>query len=106
MVDLACDRAIKYLASTQERNGSWYGRRGSNYIYGTSNVMCGLAYYYDSHPLVPPLVESAIMWLKSIQNANGGFGEVLDTYRDPTLAGQGGSTASPGTTLVLRKTQR
>ena len=93
-VDLACDRAIKYLASTQERNGSWYGRWGSNYIYGTSNVMCGLAYYYDSHPLVPPLVESAIVWLKSIQNADGGFGEVLDTYRDPTLAGQGRSTAS------------
>ena len=94
-VNLSCDHAIRYLAFTQERNGSWYGRWGSNYIYGTSNVMCGLAYYYDdSHPLVSPLADSAILWLKSVQNADGGFGEVLHTYRDPTLGGQGRSTAS------------
>ncbi|CAD6589405.1 MAG: hypothetical protein ASARMPRED_004032 [Alectoria sarmentosa] len=93
-VDLACHGGIRYLASTQERNGSWYGRWGSNYIYGTSNAVCGLAYHSDSNPLVPNMMNSAIRWLKLVQNTDGGFGEVLDSYKDPTLAGHGKSTAS------------
>lgn len=93
-VDLACHGGIKYLASTQERNGSWYGRWGSNYIYGTSNAVCGLAYHSDSNPLVPTMMDAAIRWLKLVQNTDGGFGEVLDSYKDPTLAGHGKSTAS------------
>lgn len=93
-VDLACNRGVKYLASTQERNGAWYGRWGSNYIYGTSNAVCGLVYYIDSNPEVRLLIQSAIKWLKLVQNTDGGFGEVLDTYKDPTLAGHGKSTAS------------
>lgn len=93
-VDLACHRGIKYLACTQERNGSWYGRWGTNYIYGTSNVVCGLAYHTDSNPLAPTLIDSAIKWLKLVQNTDGGFGEALDTYKDATQAGQGESTAS------------
>lgn len=93
-VGLACQRGIKYLASTQERNGSWYGRWGSNYIYGTSNVVCGLVYHSDSDPSVTALIEKAIRWLKLVQKTDGGFGEVLDSYRDPTLAGHGKSTAS------------
>lgn len=93
-IDLACHRGIKYLASTQERNGSWYGRWGSNYIYGTSNVVCGLVYYSSSDPSVLSLINPAIQWLKLVQNTDGGFGEVLDTYKDPTLAGHGRSTAS------------
>lgn len=40
----ACERGITYLASTQEPNGSWFGRWGCNYIYGTSHALCGLAY--------------------------------------------------------------
>ena len=93
-VNLACHRGIKYLASIQERNGSWYGRWGSNYIYGTSNVVCGLTHHRASDLLVPSLIASAIRWLKLVQNTDGGFGEVLDTYKDPTLAGHGRSTAS------------
>lgn len=93
-IDMACHRGIKYLASTQERNGSWYGRWGSNYIYGTSNAVCGLVYYSDCDPLVPSLIDRAIEWLKLVQNTDGGFGEVLDTYKDPTIAGHGKSTAS------------
>ena len=93
-VDLACHGGIKYLASTQERNGSWYGRWGSNYIYGTSNAVCGLAYHSDSNPLVPTMIDSAIRWLKLVQKTDGGFGEVLDSYKDLTLAGHGKSTVS------------
>ncbi|KAL9073117.1 MAG: hypothetical protein Q9161_003171 [Pseudevernia consocians] len=93
-IDLACHRGVKYLASTQERNGTWYGRWGSNYIYGTSNAVCGLVYYIDSNPEVQLLIKPAIKWLKLVQNTDGGFGEVLDTYKDPTLAGHGKSTAS------------
>lgn len=93
-IDLACHRGIKYLASNQETNGSWYGRWGSNYIYGTSNAVCGLVYYTESDPSVPFLINSAIKWLKLVQNTDGGFGEVLDTYKDPTIAGHGKSTAS------------
>ena len=93
-INLACHRGINYLARTQSSNGSWYGRWGSNYIYGTSNVLCGLSYHIYADASVPTLITSAINWLKRVQNSDGGFGEVLFSYKDPTLAGRGTSTAS------------
>lgn len=93
-IDLACNHGVKYLASTQEQSGAWYGRWGANYIYGTSNAVCSLVYYVDSNPEVRLLIQSAIKWLKLVQNTDGGFGEVLGSYKDPTLAGHGKSTAS------------
>ena len=98
-VEQACDRAINYLAATQEPNGCWYGRWGCNYIYGTSNVLCALAYFHPTtHPEVSLLIDSAISWLKSVQNpTDGGFGECLDSYRDPTLAGRGASSTASQT---------
>ena len=93
-IGLACHRGINYLARTQSSDGSWYGRWGSNYIYGTSNALCGLAYHAYADASVPPLISSAIHWLKQVQNSDGGFGEVLFSYKDPTLAGCGPSTAS------------
>lgn len=93
-VDLACHRGIHYLAHTQEPNGSWYGRWGSNYIYGTSNVVCGLVHHTSHNTLVPYLVSSAVKWLRVVQNTDGGFGEDLHSYKDPRLAGRGASTAS------------
>ena len=92
--NLACLRGINYLARTQEPNGSWYGRWGSNYIYGTSNVVCGLVYHTTHNPTVPPLIASATKWLKLVQNTDGSFGEDLRSYKDPTLAGHGKPTAS------------
>ena len=92
--DLACHRGIHYLARTQELNGSWYGRWGANYIYGTSNVICGLAYHISHNTMVPYLIASAIKWLKVVQNTDGGFGEDLRSYKDLRLAGHGISTAS------------
>lgn len=91
----ACsERAIVYLTKTQESTGSWYGRWGSNYVYGTSNTLCGLGYFSKDDLLVQTLVTPAVRWLKAVQNADGGWGEDLITYKDPGKAGVGPSTAS------------
>nr|ANM86693.1 putative squalene cyclase [Cladonia uncialis subsp. uncialis]AUW31003.1 putative squalene-hopene cyclase [Cladonia uncialis subsp. uncialis] len=92
-MDTASRHGIEYLQSVQEPTGAWYGRWGSNYIYGTSNVLCGLEYYKHDRQ-VQTLIQPALRWLKDIQNADGGWGESLDTYKHPELAGCGSSTAS------------
>lgn len=86
-------RAINYLTKQQESTGAWFGRWGSNYVYGTSNVLCGLT-YFSNDSKVQKLVSPAIDWLKSVQNGDGGWGEELITYKDPVRAGRGTSTAS------------
>jgi squalene-hopene/tetraprenyl-beta-curcumene cyclase len=69
----AAARAIDYLRSTQLPDGSWYGRWGMNYIYGTWSVLSALnAAAVDHHS---PSVRKAVDWLISIQNADGGWGE-------------------------------
>lgn len=79
----ACERGITYLLSTQESNGSWFGRWGCNYIYGTSHALCGLAYFIKESPRVSAIVQPAVRWLKSMQNADGGWGESLLSYHCP-----------------------
>jgi squalene-hopene/tetraprenyl-beta-curcumene cyclase len=73
------DRAIAYLLRTQEKDGSWYGRWGMNYIYGTWSVLCALNAARIQSP--SPAVEKAAQWLLSIQNADGGWGEGGDSYK-------------------------
>ena len=68
----------RYLRKTQEDQGSWFGRWGVNYIYGTSNVLCGLAQLGVSGS--DPMVQRAVRWLKAVQNPDGGWGESLDSY--------------------------
>jgi squalene-hopene/tetraprenyl-beta-curcumene cyclase len=71
--------AVDYLARTQERDGSWFGRWGVNYIYGTWSVLAGLnAAGLD---LDSPVIHRATDWLIAIQNADGGWGESCDSYR-------------------------
>ncbi|TVY49679.1 Squalene--hopene cyclase [Lachnellula occidentalis] len=89
---MAVHNAINYLASIQVSSGSWWGRWGVNYVYGTSNVLCALA--YSDGGRVEELVNPAIGWLKSCQAPNGGWGECLETYADPEKAGKGDTTAS------------
>jgi squalene-hopene/tetraprenyl-beta-curcumene cyclase len=73
------DRAIAYLLSTQEEDGSWYGRWGMNYIYGTWSVLCALnAAGIDA---ASPEVRKAVRWLESIQNPDGGWGEGGESYK-------------------------
>ncbi|KAB8260699.1 hypothetical protein BDV32DRAFT_158615 [Aspergillus pseudonomiae] len=80
----ACRRAIQYLASTQETNGSWFGRWGCNYIYGTSHALCGLAYFSQDETLIPTLAQPALQWLKSQQNDDGGWDDT--SIESPTAA--------------------
>ena len=86
------DRALNYLTEEQEPEGCWFGRWGVNYIYGTSGVLSALA-------LIAPQshrsqIEHGAAWLVSCQNSDGGWGETCRSYNDPTLKGQGASTAS------------
>ncbi|WP_024517361.1 squalene--hopene cyclase [Bradyrhizobium sp. Tv2a-2] len=71
--------AIEYLRRTQLAEGSWYGRWGLNYIYGTWSVMCALNAAGISHQ--DPMMRKAADWLVSIQNDDGGWGEDANTYR-------------------------
>ncbi len=87
-----CARAIGYLHETQEKEGSWFGRWGVNYVYGTSNVLCGLRHHGFSAD--DPIVARALTWLKSVQNSDGGWGERAHSYVDRSLMGRGSSTAS------------
>ncbi|MBQ27149.1 MAG: squalene--hopene cyclase [Nitrospiraceae bacterium] len=84
--------AIAYLKNAQETNGSWYGRWGVNYIYGTWSVLAGLRSIGED--LSQPYICKAIHWLKETQHDDGGWGESCQSYTDPSLAGVGESTAS------------
>ena len=85
-------RALAYLREQQEKDGTWYGRWGVNYIYGTWQVLRGLhALGVDMHQ--PWLIKSR-EWFESVQHADGGWGETCDTYDDPACKGCGPSTAS------------
>ncbi|MCE9567924.1 MAG: squalene--hopene cyclase [Planctomycetes bacterium] len=86
------DRAVKFILSHQEESGAWFGRWGVNYIYGTWQVLVGLAAV--GFDMTTPVVRRAVRWLKDVQNADGGWGESCKSYDDPTTAGVGESTAS------------
>lgn len=88
----AVDRAIAFILSHQEEDGSWFGRWGVNYVYGTWQVLVGLAAI--GFDMTAPVVRRAVRWLTDAQNADGGWGESCLSYDDPATAGQGESTAS------------
>jgi squalene-hopene/tetraprenyl-beta-curcumene cyclase len=95
----AVDRAIAYLRRTQEADGSWFGRWGVNYIYGTWQVLLGLAEVgvaADDRCMV-----AGANWLVAYQQPSGGWGETADSYDDPRLKGQGPATASQTAWAVL-----
>ena len=70
--------ALKYLEDTQMADGSWFGRWGVNYVYGTWSVLCAL----NAAKVDPkgPVVRKAVDWLVAIQNTDGGWGENCDSY--------------------------
>lgn len=86
------DRAIAYLLKEQETDGSWFGRWGVNYIYGTSGVVAALAAISPSR--CQSAIERGTKWLVNCQNSDGGWGETCASYNDSTLKGTGVSTAS------------
>ncbi len=75
----AVKRAIGYLRKTQLADGSWYGRWGMNYIYGTWSVLCALN--AAGFRREAPEMRKAAAWLASIQNADGGWGEDGSSYK-------------------------
>jgi squalene-hopene/tetraprenyl-beta-curcumene cyclase len=72
-------RALDYLRRTQCPDGSWYGRWGMNYIYGTWSVLCALNAAGVDHSA--PEIRKAVDWLVTIQNADGGWGEDGSSYK-------------------------
>jgi squalene-hopene/tetraprenyl-beta-curcumene cyclase len=85
-------KAIKFVLSQQEADGSWFGRWGVNYIYGTMLVLRGLqAMGVDHHE---PYIQQAAEWLRMVQNPDGGWGETCGSYDDPSTRGIGPSTPS------------
>jgi squalene-hopene/tetraprenyl-beta-curcumene cyclase len=87
----AIERAVGYLKSEQTDDGSWFGRWGVNYVYGTSGVLRAL----EAAGLASlPQCERAAEWLRSVQNTDGGFGESVLSYYDTAYKAKGKSTAS------------
>ena len=72
-------RGVDALLASQEKDGSWFGRWGMNYIYGTWSALCALA-AVNQNPRSEP-VRRAVDWLVRIQNADGGWGERGDSYK-------------------------
>ncbi|HZR27976.1 MAG TPA: squalene--hopene cyclase [Terriglobales bacterium] len=85
-------KAIDFLIREQEPDGSWFGRWGVNYIYGTACVLRGLEVMgVWNHE---PYVQQAAEWLRMFQNPDGGWGETCGSYDDAALKGIGASTPS------------
>ena len=84
-------RAVKFLLQDQSKDGSWFGRWGVNYTYGTSGVLRAL----ETVSLATrEFCKRAVSWLRSVQKVDGSFGESLLSYDVPSTKGQGTSTAS------------
>ncbi len=88
-------RAVGYLIQEQEPAGCWFGRWGTNYIYGTWSVLMALAELQD--PALQGVIERAGDWLRSVQQPDGGWGESNDSYADSGLAGLGQSSTAAQT---------
>ena len=72
-------RGVEYLRKTQLPDGSWFGRWGINYVYGTWSVLCALNAVGVPHD--DPMIAKAADWLESIQNEDGGWGEDGNSYK-------------------------
>lgn len=72
------DRGVAFLKANQEPDGSWYGRWGANYIYGTWSTLCALN--AAGEDMSQDYIQRAVAWLKDRQRADGGWGEGLETY--------------------------
>lgn len=91
--------AINFLQYDQMENGSWYGRWGLTYTYGTGTVLVGLDAVGENMSEV--YVKKAVQWLKLRQNPDGGWGESYLSYYDPTFAGIGVSTPEQTSWTVM-----
>lgn len=88
----AAVRAIRFIRKNQEADGSWYGRWGINYVYGTWSVLAGLKAIGEN--MQAEYVRRAVAWLVSKQNPDGGWGESCLSYAEEDAHGMGESTSS------------
>jgi len=101
---LPVDRAVRFILKRQEENGSWFGRWGVNYLYGTWQVLVGLqGIGFD---MTAPPIRRAVRWFKDVQNADGGWGEscrrkfapgssTCSALKTPTAAGPRSRSPAP-----------
>jgi squalene-hopene/tetraprenyl-beta-curcumene cyclase len=90
--DKRVEKAVQFIFREQEPDGSWFGRWGVNYIYGTFLVLRGLdAIGVDR---LEPQMQQAAEWIRMVQNPDGGWGETCGSYDDPNTRGVGPSTPS------------
>jgi squalene-hopene/tetraprenyl-beta-curcumene cyclase len=87
----AIKRALEFLLKDQCEDGSWFGRWGVNYVYGTSGVLRSLE---TVSLTAKEYCQRAVKWLRSVQKPDGSFGESLRSYHEPQTKGEGNSTAS------------
>jgi squalene-hopene/tetraprenyl-beta-curcumene cyclase len=85
-------KALGYVFQEQEPEGSWFGRWGVNYIYGTAAVLPALRAL--GWPMEAANIQRAADWIEAHQNNDGGWGESCASYMDDALRGRGESTAS------------
>jgi len=88
----AARRGVAWLLRAQEPDGSWFGRWGANYVYGTGAAVPALI-AAGMPPTAPP-IRRAVQWLEQHQDADGGWGEDLRSYTDDGWRGRGTSTPS------------
>ena len=108
-------RALTFLLGEQERDGAWFGRWGVNYVYGTSGALAALGPLRQAQGrlkeerAIDEAVVRGAVWLKSVQQHDGGWGETTASYHDPALRGIGPPTPSQtawGVIGLLACTQR
>src|SRR5690348_537009 len=93
------ERVLRFLRAEQTQDGAWFGRWGTNYIYGTWSVLTALAALgVDAGA---PEIRRAAAWLKSSQREDGGWGETNDSYFDPALAGRDNRSSAAQTAWAL-----
>jgi squalene-hopene/tetraprenyl-beta-curcumene cyclase len=88
----AARRGLSWLLAAQEPDGSWFGRWGANYVYGTGAVLPALVAV--GLPTSHSAVRRGVAWLERYQAPDGGWGEDLRSYTDPEWKGRGTTTAS------------
>lgn len=94
----AIKKGIAYIKREQEDDGSWFGRWGANYIYGTWSALVALK--GAGEDMKQPYIQKAVHWLKQQQNDDGGWGEGLETY-DPQHKGYNEASTSSQTAWAL-----
>ncbi len=95
----SCRRCFEFICQEQEPDGSWFGRWGTNYIYGTWSVLIAFECYgIDKNHQA---ITRACRWLKDIQRSDGGWGEDNYSYHDPCYAGKAERSTSFQTAWAL-----